>query len=84
MEKGVNTIMSEQVNHPEHYQTGKYECIEVMREIFTSEQLEGFCIGNAFKYLWRANNKEGFYTNIAKAAWYLNYLLEYNKEHDND
>lgn len=43
--------MADKVNHPDHYQGGKYECIEVMKDIFTPEMMKGFCIGNALKYI---------------------------------
>ena len=38
------------VNHPCHYDTGKFECIEVMQETQGIEAVKSFCICNAFKY----------------------------------
>lgn len=70
--------MSE-INHPTHYQSESgYECIEVMRAVLTEEQFKGFCLGNAFKYIWRAGKKDvdGFYDDVRKANWYLRYLSE--------
>ena len=63
--------MSEQVNHPSHYQ-GKMECIDAMVEQFGMEKVEDFCEINAFKYLWRAGEKEGNSKeqDEAKARWY--------------
>lgn len=67
--------MSECVNHPEHYKTGKFECIEVMKEIFGEEKVKDFCKLNAFKYLWRSDRKNGD-EDLKKAKWYLDtYLL---------
>lgn len=63
------------VNHPMHYDSGKFECIEVMRDVFGGEAVEDFCVCNAFKYLWRCREKNG-YEDIAKAIWYLNKMLE--------
>lgn len=69
-------IMSEQVNHPSHYsQNGRRECIEEMRIMFGDEAVRQWCILTAYKYRYRAGNKEG---NSAeqdnnKAEWYLNY-----------
>ena len=63
--------------HPSHYQSeGGYECIEVMRAVLTPEQFKGFCLGNAFKYIWRAGKKStaAFNEDIRKANWYLTYL----------
>ena len=67
--------MSECVNHPDHYKTGNYECIEVMKEIFGEEKVKDFCKLNAFKYLWRSDRKNGN-EDLKKAKWYLDtYLL---------
>ena len=64
--------MSEQVNHPAHYQKGGRECIDVMIEKFGVEAVINFCDCNQFKYEWRAGLKEGnsAETDRAKAAWY--------------
>lgn len=61
----------ESVDHPDHYRGGKYECIEVMTEIFGVEETRAFCKLNAFKYLWRAGKKGSQEQDIAKAKWYL-------------
>lgn len=39
------------VNHPKHYETGPFECIELTSKC-------GFCVGNAAKYVWRHNDKQ--------------------------
>ena len=67
--------MSSNINHPDHYKTGNYECIEVMKEIFGEEKVKDFCKMNAFKYLWRSDRKNGD-EDLKKAKWYLDtYLL---------
>lgn len=67
--------MSENINHPDHYKTGNYECIEVMKEIFGEDAVKDFCKLNAFKYLWRSDRKNGN-EDLLKAKWYLDtYLL---------
>ena len=66
--------MSDNVNAPSHYCTGKFECIDVMEEVFGKEAVEDFCICNAFKYLYRKNKKNGI-EDIQKAQWYLNKYL---------
>lgn len=63
------------VNHPCHYDTGKFECIEVMQETQGIEAVKSFCICNAFKYLYRHANKNGL-EDIKKAQWYLNKYIE--------
>lgn len=60
------------IDHPSHYSGEKYECIEVMLEVFGEEATKHFCLLNAFKYLWRCGKKhESPYEDIAKAIWYL-------------
>ena len=61
------------VNHPKHYD-GKYECIEVMRDVFGEDAVKSFCILNAFKYIWRHNKKNGT-EDLKKAKWYLEFIL---------
>lgn len=67
--------MADMVNHPTHYETGKFECIEVMVETQGVEALQDFCICNAFKYLYRHRRKNGK-EDIEKARWYINKYLE--------
>ena len=66
------------VVHPNHYNSGKYECIEVMREVFGEEAVKLFCAMNAFKYLWRYNKKNGE-EDVAKACNYLKIRSGLNK-----
>lgn len=63
------------VNHPSHYETGKFECIDVMVETQGVEAVKDFCRCNAFKYLYRAKRKNGI-EDYKKAIWYLNKLIE--------
>ena len=67
------------VNHPNHYETGKFECIEVMEEALGRDVVKGFCIGNAFKYLYRAKRKNGL-EDLKKAQWYLNKVISMEEE----
>ncbi len=62
------------VNHPSHY-TGRYECIDVMQDVFGDEATDNFCLCNAFKYIWRARKKNGL-EDVKKAVWYLNKYIE--------
>ena len=63
------------VNHPSHYETGKFECIDVMVETQGVESVKNYCLCNCFKYLWRHNGKEGE-VSIDKALWYLKKYVE--------
>lgn len=67
--------MSDNVNHPSHYETGHFECIEVMLETQGKEAVKSFCVCNAFKYLYRHRNKNEL-EDIKKAVWYLKKFIE--------
>ncbi len=53
------------VNHPKHYtqHPSGVECIQVTEHY-------NFCRGNAMKYLWRADLKNGI-EDLKKARWYI-------------
>jgi len=70
------------VNHPKHYETGKFECIEVMQEVFGKGAVEDFCLCNAFKYLYRCTNKSDMIQDIEKARWYIDKFLELERADD--
>jgi hypothetical protein len=67
--------MEDKVNHPSHYETGNYECIDVMIETQGIEAVKHFCQCNAFKYLYRAKRKNGI-EDYKKAVWYMNKYIE--------
>ena len=65
----------EAVNHPDHYNSGKFEAIEVIEDWDM-----GFHCGNAIKYICRHNHKERPVEDIKKAIWYLErYLASLNE-----
>jgi len=64
------------VNHPSHYEAScSLECIEAMRIALGSDGVLQFCLGNAFKYLWRHKYKNGL-EDLHKAEWYCNYVKQ--------
>ena len=67
------------VNHPQHYTKGSIECIDAMISAFGKEEVKIFCKLNAFKYIWRAENKNGE-EDIEKAQWYINKFVELNNK----
>jgi hypothetical protein len=69
------SVVYDSVNNPYHYASGKYECIEVMRDTFGDEMLKSFCLLNAFKYLYRHHKKNGV-EDLKKARFYLDYVIE--------
>lgn len=54
------------VDHPSHYTShpSGIECIQVTERM-------SFCLGNAVKYIWRADLKDNAIEDLEKAAWYL-------------
>lgn len=74
----VDTMMEmDAVNHPKHYTAGKYEVIDIIESIVDSMGLtpfEGFCVGNALKYIGRWKNKGGV-EDLNKAVWYLQKII---------
>nr|DAF33760.1 MAG TPA: nucelotide kinase [Caudoviricetes sp.] len=75
--------MSDNVNHPSHYETGKFECIEVMMETQGKEAVKSFCVCNAFKYLYRHKNKNEL-EDIKKAVWYLKKFIDLEEGTNDD
>lgn len=65
--------MSESVNHPHHYASGKIEVIEAIEDWKL-----GFNRGNAIKYVARAGKKdpEKEIEDLEKAVWYLKREIE--------
>ena len=77
--KMANPVQREEINHPDRYAGGKFECIDVMLDVFGADAVKHFCILNAFKYVWRAEKKNGI-EDIKKAVWYLNKYIELGGE----
>lgn len=76
-------LKGDNVNHPTHYETGKFECIDVMLETQGKQAVQDFCICNAFKYLYRHKNKNGV-EDIRKAKWYIDKYIELENTEDTD
>lgn len=60
--------MADNINHPAHYggEDNPYEAIKVI-EAWSL----GFNLGNAVKYISRANKKGSEIEDLKKARWYL-------------
>ena len=76
-EEAYNLIVNNNVSHPSHYNQGGIECIDAMIAAYGKEAVENFCLLNAFKYVWRNRDKNGF-EDIDKAIWYLSKVKELN------
>ena len=59
-------MSKEMVDHPKHYNMGKYEAIEVIEDWELN-----FNLGNALKYLSRAGHKDDIIQDLKKAKWYI-------------
>lgn len=58
--------MTDNVNNPKHY-TGHpsgVECIQITEHM-------GFNLGNAMKYIWRADLKNDAIEDLRKSIWYI-------------
>ncbi len=76
------TTMTSAVDHPSHYNQGGIECIDAIKAATVGlNGFEGFCAGNALKYLWRWKHKNGVEC-LKKCQWYLDRLIE--EESGND
>ena len=61
-----NNRNKEMINHPSHYNMGKFEAIDVIEDW----QLN-FNLGNTVKYISRAGHKDNIIQDLKKASWYL-------------
>jgi Protein of unknwon function (DUF3310) len=63
--------MNDPVNHPKHYtqHPSGIECVQITEHM-------GFCLGNAIKYIWRADLKGDSIQDLEKAIWYIRRELE--------
>lgn len=71
--KGIS--VPDMINHPSHYTShpSGVECITITRH-------QSFNIGNAMKYIWRADAKGAPIEDLKKAIWYLNDEIKLREE----
>jgi hypothetical protein len=69
-----DTLMTDNVNNPKHYNShpSGIQAIQVTEHM-------NFCLGNAVKYIWRADLKHDAIEDLEKAAWYINREIERRK-----
>ncbi len=70
-EKKLSSSSHDPVNHPKHYteHPSGIECIQITEHM-------GFNLGNALKYIWRADLKNNAVEDLQKAVWYINREIE--------
>lgn len=68
--------MTDNVNHPEHYNSHPSGV-----EAITITEHFNFCLGNAIKYIWRAGIKsDNPIEDLEKAEWYVRREIERLKD----
>lgn len=68
-------MMTDNVNHPSHYNNGSVECIDAMEAATVNKSgAEAVCTSNVIRYLWRYESKNGL-EDVKKAQWYINRLI---------
>ena len=76
----INNVIADNVNHPKHYnREGAMECIREMVVVFGHEATINFCKLNAWKYRYRASEKNGA-EDMAKSDWYVKKAEELKSE----
>ena len=73
-----------EVDHPVHYMSSEgLETIDVIKA-FTEDLtgIEAVCTANVIKYICRWKHKGGV-TDLKKAEWYLDYLIDQLESDDN-
>lgn len=68
-------MVNDPVNHPKHYTNhpSGVECIQI------TEHMQ-FNLGNAMKYIWRADLKSDAIEDMKKAIWYIQREVERRKK----
>ena len=78
--QSVSEKVCDNVNHPSHYnRDGAMECIREMVVVFGYEATINFCKLNAWKYRYRASEKNGA-EDMAKSDWYVKMVEELTAE----
>ena len=70
--------MTDLVNHPDHYKVGGIETID-----FIEAKRLNYNMGNAVKYISRAEHKGNKRQDLEKAIWYINRELGKLNENNN-
>ena len=70
----VEEMNHDNVNNPKHYTShpSGIDCIQITEHM-------SFCLGNAMKYIWRADLKGDAIEDLEKAVWYVKREIERRK-----
>ena len=67
--------MSDNVNHPRHYNIGGLETIDIIESRLTKEEFVGYLKGSKMKYDLRYPIKGNVEEDLAKSEWFKNKLI---------
>jgi hypothetical protein len=70
-EIAIEEPKADPVNHPAHYKVGGIETID-----FIEAKALGYHLGNAVKYITRADHKGNRLQDLQKAKWYIDRAIE--------
>jgi len=68
--------MSDNVNHPKHYNIKGLETIDIIESRLTDEEFVGYLKGSKMKYDLRYPFKGNVEEDLAKSEWFKNKLIE--------
>lgn len=68
--------MTDIVNHPEHYNLGKFEAFDVILATLGYDETLSYCKGAALKYWLRHKRKGHDVEDIRKQKWYTDKYLD--------
>ena len=80
----INTAMTDNVNHPPHYNKGGVECIHAIQAMLTPDEFVGYLRGRSLKYRWRMRYKSNPIQDMEKAEWYEKKLMQFWLENRDD
>lgn len=69
-------VESNESDNPDHYKTGKLECIDAMRAMLGDEGFVAYLRGTLFRYNWRIGKKDEDIMEAKKIAVYTRWLNE--------
>lgn len=69
----VDAAEKDMVNKPSHYQSGKFEVIDVIEAFHLDKD---FYLANVIKYILRSGKKENTLQDLKKARWYLDRKIQ--------
>lgn len=71
----AGSLKIDNVQHPMHYNSGRIEVIDIIKDQLTPEEFRGYIKGNVIKYITRERLKNGV-EDLRKAEKYLQMYLE--------